>query len=364
MTGSIKLGGISIMAKFREQRRNRPRSDRRFRPGIAEANAGGVPLDQRLLLSGVGKLDLHPEQSRARVEDSAKRAPHHAKAGPAHYQRLTPTEKINAEYNAFLTAFNQQLDFYVASLNETSTGSTTVSATVTTAYAAGSPIIEVSDASVFGPAGPFSTPVLASATIGSAPPIGSFTLTGSSGNSLTINVADSSFIPLTVGTVLTATVPVSASTSAASIFPSYITNSTIQMATSLVVYFNNLPLKLPQQNGPPHTPTQHGAIQKYVYASIAGNGTLYVSLQKSLLAIPLPTTPGSDLSIYMAAVASAVAQSRQQVLGGIEQIYAGTLLISANAPANRLGETFNSSTTGSSATSTSGGTSSSSTATA
>jgi hypothetical protein len=361
MPESIKLGGISTMAKSSEQRGNRPRSDRRFRPVIVEANPGAAPLDQRLLLSGVGKLGLHPDHSAARVEASAKRAPHHAKAGPAHYKRLTPTEKINAEYNAFLTAFNQQLDFYVASLNETSTGTTTVSATVTAAYAAGSPIIEVSDASVFGPAGTFSTPVLASATIGTAPSIGSFTLTGSSGNSLTINVADSSFIPLAVGTTLTATVPVSAATSAASIFPSYITNSTIQMATNLVVYFNNLPLKLPQQNGPPHTPTQHGAIQKYVYMSIAGNGSLFGSLQQSLEAIPLPTTPGSDLSIYMAAVTSAVAQSRQQVLSGIEQIYAGTLLISANAPANRLGETFNSSTTGGSATSSSSGTSSSST---
>jgi hypothetical protein len=291
----------------------------------------------------------------------ATRASHQAKVRQTHYQRLTPTEKINAEYSAFLTAFNQQLDSYVASLNETSTGTTTVSATVTVAYAAGSPTIQVDDASVFGPAGTFSSPVLAMATIGSAPPIGSFTLTGSSGNSLTINIADSSSIPLSIGTVLSATVSTSASSSASSIFPAYITSSTISMGDSLVEYFNNLPLKLPQQNGPPHTPTQHGAIQKYVYMSIAGNGSLFGSLQQSLEAIPLPTTPGSDLSIYMAAVTSAVAQSRQQVLSGIEQIYAGTLLISANAPANRLGETFNSSTTGGSATSSSSGTSSSST---
>ena len=48
----------------------------------------------------------------------------------------------------------------------------------------------------------------------------------------------------------------------------------------------------------------------------------------------------------MATVNSAVAQSRQQVLSGMQQIYAGKLLISANAPANRLGESFNSSSTG------------------
>ncbi len=121
------------MAKFSELRRNRRRSDRRFRPVIDEASAGGAQLDQRLLLSGVGKLGLHPEHSAARVEAIAARTSHHAKVQQTHYKRLTPTEKINAEYNAFVTAFNQQLDSYVASLNETSTGTTTVTATVTAA---------------------------------------------------------------------------------------------------------------------------------------------------------------------------------------------------------------------------------------
>jgi hypothetical protein len=153
-------------------------------------------------------------------------------------------------------------------------------------------------------------------------------------------------------------VGVSASSSASSIFPSYITSSTISMGDALVEYFNNLPVKLPQQNGPPHTPIQRGAIQKYVYMSIAGNGTTFSSLQQSLLAIALPATPGSDLDIYKAAVNSVVGQSRQQVISGIQQIYARTLLISANAPANRLGQIFSSSSTGGSGTSSSGGTSS------
>ena len=92
--------------------------------------------------------------------------------------------------------------------------------------------------------------------------------------------------------------------------------------------------------------------------SIAGNGTTFPSLEQSLLAISLPTTSGSDLNIYKATVDSAVAQSRQQVLSGIQQIYAGTLLISANAPANRLGESFNTGTTsGTSSTATTASTS-------
>jgi len=306
-------------------------------------------LDQRLLLSGGVKLGLHPEHSVAHVEPLAARASLDAKVGHR-YKRLTPAAEINAQYAAFLTAFNQQLDSYVASLNQQSTGTVTVSATVTVAYAAGSPTVEVDDAAVFGPQGTFSSPVLATATVGSAPPIGQFSLTGSSGNSLTIDLANSSSIPMGVGTVLTATVPTSASNSAMLIFPSYITNSTIQMAISLVKYFNGLPVVLPKENAPPHTPVQRGAIQKYIFQSIASSQS--TSLQQLLLAISLPTTPGADLEIYQAAVTSAVAESRLQVINGIQQIYARTLLISATQPANRLGEIFNTGTATTSTTST------------
>jgi len=350
------------MARFSEQRRNRPRSDRWFRPVIDQANAGGAPLDQRLLLSGGGKLGSHPEHSAAHVEPLAARASLHAKVTHP-LKRLTPVAEINAQYTAFLTAFNQQLDSYVVSLNQQSTGTVTVSATVTAAYAAGSPTIEVDDAAVFGPAGTFSKPVLATATVGSAPPIGTFTLTGSSANTLTINVADSSFIPMSVGTVLTATVPASAANSASSIFPSYVINSTTQLAITLVKYFNGLPVVLPKENAPPHTPVQRGAIQKYVYQNIASSEA--TSLQQLLLAIPLPTTADGDLEIYRAAVNSAVAASRLQVINGIQQIYARIFLISATPPANRLGEIFNTSSTSGSGsgagTSSTAGTGSSST---
>ncbi len=124
------------------------------------------------------------------------------------------------------------------------------------------------------------------------------------------------------------------SSSAASIFPSFITNRTNQMAIDLVQYFNSLPLKLPYFNTPPHTPNSRGAIQNYVYSSVAGGTT---SLQQSLLAIPLPTTAGSDLQIYNTAVASAIAQSRTQTLNGVSQVYAGRIRVSAPAPNNRYG---------------------------
>ena len=107
------------------------------------------------------------------------------------------------------------------------------------------------------------------------------------------------------------------------------------MAIDLVQYFNSLPLKLPYFNTPPHTPNNRGAIQNYVYGSVAGSGT--TSLQQSLLAIPLPTTAGSDLQIYNETVASAIEQSRIQTLNGVSEIYAGQLRVAAPSPNNRYG---------------------------
>lgn len=142
---------------------------------------------------------------------------------------------------------------------------------------------------------------------------------------------------------MTANVPATSQTSAAAIFPSYIINRTNQMAIDLVQYFNSLPLKLPKFNNPPHTPNNRGAIQSYVYDSVAGSNS--TSLQQSLLAIPLPTTGGSDLQIYNAAVQAAVAQSRTQTLNGVSQVYAGRLLIPIPAPNNRYGIDANTSAT-------------------
>jgi uncharacterized membrane protein YgcG len=170
-------------------------------------------------------------------------------------------------------------------------------------------------------------------------------------------VGSSTAINLPVGTIISANVPTSAQSSAASIFPSYITNSTTLLATNLVVYFNGIPIKLPTKNTPPHTPVQHGAIQAYVYQLIAGSTA--TSLQQALLAIPLPTTPGSDLQIYQAAANVAIAQSRQNVLNSVAQIFNRNLLVNAPSPANRLGESFNSSS-GSGTGSSSGSTGSSS----
>jgi hypothetical protein len=280
-------------------------------------------------------LRLGLSQRLVHVDSRTVRAAHHG-------QRVTPTAEINAEYAAFVSDFAQVEAAYIESLTSQSTNTANVSATLTASYAAGSVQMQVDNASVFGPVGAFTSPVNATASVGGVP-VGTFALTGRSGNLLLVNTAQSSQINLNPGVVLSANVPITAASSAAAIFPSFITNRSQQLAINLVVYFNNFPIKLPTFNAPPHTPIQRGAIQSFIYQQVAGGSP--TSLVGSLLAIPLPTTTSSDLTIYSQTVVAAIEQSRQRVLSGVNQIFAGKLRIAAPQPANRLGTLFNTSTT-------------------
>ncbi len=313
------------MAKFREQTRKRTRIGRGFRPRLELAGDGATALDRRLLLSGgfeavAGHVRPHPV---AQHKSAIVHATHPAKASHIP-KRLTPVQEINSQYATFLDQFRQVESYYVSSFYEQTTNTSSVSTQVQTAYAAGSPVMVVDDASVFGPAGTYSTPVSATASLGGVT-IGTFSLIGSSGNQLIINPADSSFVPLNPGTTISATVPANAVTNAAAIFPSYITNSTIQLGVVLVQYFNNVPFALPNKSTRPHTSPQAGAIQELTYLEIAGASP--DSLQNLLLAITLPTTPGSSLKIYDSAVNDTVNASRLKVLEGVRQIYAGNIQV-------------------------------------
>jgi hypothetical protein len=339
------------------RRGQRRRIDRRCRPVLDHGTGDSFALEPRLLLSGTAIGRAHASAVSRHGDRSAASNSHHAKAShPA--TRLTPVQKINQEYASFTTAFNNVLDSYVQSINEQSTGQVSVSTTVQGNYSTPPlpSIILVADAAVFGPEGDYSSAVTATALLGTAS-LGTVVITGSSGNNLIITPSAGTATTLPTGTVLAANVPTSAQSSAQSIFPSYITNSTSQMGMNLVEYFNNLPIKLPPKNAPPHTPIQRGAIQAYVYQNIAGGEAN--SLQQLLLAMTLPTTTGSDLQIYQAAVDSAIAASKQQILDGVRQIFNRTLLVNAQAPANRLGEDFNSSSGSSTGSSTSTSSSSS-----
>jgi hypothetical protein len=315
-------------------------------------------LEPRLLLStGPTPPGIHSTaQVASALAQSAHRSVRSSHRTQQHPQRVTPTAEVNAQFATFLADFALVESAHVESIVNGQTSTTTVNATVTAPYTAPAATIQVDNAAVFGANGIFATPVNASASLGGIPLGASYLLTGRNGNTLIVNTALSSSTNLPIGATLSASVQSTSQTSAATIFPSYITTRTQLMAINLVNYFNSLPLKLPYFNAPPHTANQRVAIQNYVYNQIAGNGMTAPSLQQSLLAITLPTTAGPDLTIYNAAVVSAVEQSRQQVLGGISQIYAGHLKISAPAPANRLGIFASGSTGTSSGTSGASGT--------
>jgi hypothetical protein len=307
-------------------------------------------LSRRQLLSG----GLIPPVASLRdglpFAHPAAHSRHHAKAHPSS-EWVGPAREINTQYAKFLAAFRMVEESYVSTLNQKLNNKVSVSTTLTAPYAAGSPTMQVADAAVFGPAGTFNPEVQATALIGGIS-FGTFYLKGNSGNQLVIDVSNSANIPLNTGTVLTANVTVSASNSAAAIFPSYISSSTTQLAVTLVQYFNNLPIPLPRKYAPVHQDPQTGAIQQYVYQQIAGAQAN--SLEQVLLAIPLPATPGGDLQIYDAAVNSAVATSRLAVLDGVKQIFAGkhqvAAVTSSSTSATGTTSTSGSSTSGSSAT--------------
>jgi hypothetical protein len=351
--------------------RARRRIDRRLRPTFDRGLEGFVHLEPRLLLSALSETGASGARSAAQIERLTQRELHHVK--PAHtHKRLTPSQAVNAAYAAFTAGYTKVLNDYVNSINETSSSTITVSATVTSTYSTGSSVIQVDNAAVFGPEGQFNPMVTANAVLGTVS-LGTLTFSGSSGNLLIVSGTNLPGGSVPATSVLTASVPASAQTSANAIFPTYVINSTIQMAIRLVKYFNKLPIKLPPENAPPHTPVQRGAMQTFVYQSIVGTtaaslnqsvaGGSSTSLQQLLLAIPLPTTAGSDLQIYEAAVASAITLSRQQLRDGIALVFNRTLLVNAQPPANRLGENFNSSSGGSSSAGSSSSTSGSSSST-
>ncbi len=314
------------MAERREYHVRGRRTGRRF---LLEGP--DVELEPRLLLTtGFRQALSHSHVQVARHPVQA-----------AHPHRITPTAEINYEYALFVADFEQAKASYIDSLSSGNTGTATVTANVTTAYTAGNVQIEVDNASVFGSNGTFASPLNATASVGSVT-VGTFLLTGRSGNLLLIDTTESSLVNLNPGTVLTASVPTSAASSAGAIFPTFINARAQEMAINLVVYFNNSPIKLPTFNAPPHTPTQRGAIQSFIYQQLASGSPN--SLVGSLQLIPLPATNGSDLDIYNQAVVAAIEQSRQRVLGGVNQIFAGKLRVAAPQPANRLG-TFPTTTT-------------------
>jgi hypothetical protein len=321
----------------------------RFRPAVDLASDGATVLDRRLMLSADSARAARAAHRAVHVEASSHSRKHNAAS-----ERVTPAEEINNQYAQFSAAFQSAVVSYTGTLNQTSTGTVSVVTTLTAAYTAGSASMVVNNAAVFGPEGTYPNVVDATAFVGNVS-VGQVAILGSSGNTLAIQTSGTTTPSLAAGTALTALVPTSASNSAATIFPSFITANSQQLAVKLVSYFNSLPFKLPRMFAFPHQDARSGALQQYVFQIVAGAAS--TSLEQTLIAVTLPQTPGGDLQIYQSAVAYAINASRLQMLDGVQQIFSGKLQVVPTS----LSSSSSSSTAGTSSTSTTGTGSSSST---
>jgi hypothetical protein len=327
----------------------------RFRPVVSLASGGASVLGRRLLLSADAASGAHASAHAQYVEPLGQRAAH-SDAAQKTSSRTTPAQQINKQYALFSANFQTVVNSYVRSLDEESTGTVSVSTTLTAPYLSGTGSMQVADASVFGAPGTFTPTVTAYAMVGSST-VGTFYLLGSSGNLLAINTTSSTPVSLASGTTLTANVTTSASSAAAAIFPNYVTSATQQLAVNLVSYFNALPFKLPRMFAFPHQSQRTGALQQYVYQVAAGGGP--DSLRSTLNAVTLPATPGGDLQIYQSTVMTAINASRLQMLDGVQQIFAGKLQVVPTS----LVSSSSASTSGTSSTGTSSPTSTGSSST-
>lgn len=133
---------------------------------------GKIALESRELLSHTARIEVVAQH--------------------AHPTRVTPAAEINAAYDAFLADFANLENAYVQAIDEQANGTVAVSANLVQPYAAGASTMVVDNATVFGPSGVFPTPVTASATIAGVPNGSQYVFTGRSGNTLIVNVSQSS----------------------------------------------------------------------------------------------------------------------------------------------------------------------------
>ena len=283
---------------------------------------GLVPLEPRLLLSA----SAEPAASAAHIaaeRRSTRLELHHAKAAHPSRSASRPPRKSTPSTPLSRSAFTNVLNDYVNRSTSNPPTHVTVSATVTAAYTPPSAVIQVDDASVFGPEGTFTPPIVANAIIGTVS-FGSVTLTGSSGNLLIVSIR-----------------------AAADGFIARRHRSDSQRPH---LGAKQRRIDLPDVHHRQHDPDGHQSGEVLQQASdqaarrrtrrrtrpfsavrsrrssievspaLRRRASISIrtaasppSLQQLLLAIPLPTTAGSDLQIYKAAVTSAIAESHQQL---------------------------------------------------
>ena len=220
-----------------------------FGPRSSPSTAQSCWIDE-LLLSGISPDAVHAAHHGGQVQARSHPKKSHASV------RVTPAQEINKLYAQFLAMFRLVEQSYVQTLSNQFDHPGARQHDIDRALSAGSASIQVANPAVFGPEGAFAAPIIATAVIGA--PVGTFSLIGSNSTQVAVNTASSSAVSLSNGTLLTASVPTTNTTSAGAIFPSYISASTQQLAVQLVAYFNSLPFKLPRMFAFPHQNQRSG----------------------------------------------------------------------------------------------------------
>lgn len=309
------------------------RKTRRFRPGAWDA------LEGRIVLSSVWKspaaaiAPLPWWRGQAALQRPAMPArpslsrPTPARPTPVRPVHQTPAVVIEQQYAAFAADFATAARAYLNTLAAGSQGGTvTVSTTLTAPYTPNSGVMAVADPTVFGSPTP-AAPIVITALVDGAP-MNSYQVTGVIGNVLTGVSSLGGLVhnpALPAGAVLQAQVTIPASPGAvadvAGQFQVYIAERTLQLSQELVTAFNRMPIRLPKLPGPYHTHRPPTAIQTFLANQIAGPSP--TSLLQQLLALPLPTTTGSAVDLYIASASTVIASSEQQVREGVRLLFAG-----------------------------------------
>lgn len=278
----------------------------RFRPTVG-------PLEPRLV------LDAGPRPA-ARVAALTARSPRPA-------ARMPLVDFINDQYAAFADQFRQAEGLYLDALASQSTGTQTVTATLTQPYLPGGGVLTVDNGAVFGSPSAASPLPLTAAVNGQTVQL--LQATGRTGNTLTgvaaFDPATGAFtspgVALPAGsTQLSASVPSTGAATAAGLFSTFVLYRAQAMAQQIVSYLNRLPIKLPRVPGLPRQPGPRNALQLYTTSALLGSAPN--SLVSSLLSVPLPADTGSSLILYDAATQSILDQSRLALLEGMRLLFA------------------------------------------
>lgn len=159
-----EMQSVKAPRLVRAARRDRRRA-RRSRGSRADDRRGGRPRSSPFATRHAHIRAAATTRARART----------------HAARVCPTAEINRQYAAFLADFRTVEQSYVESINSQSNNTVSVSATLTAPYVVTSTLLQVDNASVFGPDGAFGAPVTALAIVNNVP-VATFILTSRSGN--------------------------------------------------------------------------------------------------------------------------------------------------------------------------------------